>query len=449
MDKPKINLRVFNRQTFFEFLTWAVIVLATLFVVLYFPYSEAYSILLYILIGATFASTFWYLHSRRLYVLAEANAKKAKQRSRELMKQRQTAEIVFNQASDGILVIDDSRRILEFSAGLEKMTGFKREECLGKIADQVFEFRGDKTIPSILSVILSPRDYASKHYRIGRVINNSLKTANNKYIEVEIGFDNFKDPVTGTLLGLAILRDITLEKEIKERDRGFVAMASHQIFTPLSMVRGFIALILNPKNGKLNNKQKEYAKQIQSATRRIVALVMGLLSISRIEEGKINLDYKLTDLVKLTKDLVKELISTEQLRNNKIEFVTEQNTIFLELDQEKIGQAVNNCLDNALKYTDKGTIKVKLYKNKNMAILEIADNGIGIPETEIERIGTKFFRASNALSRDTHGTGLGMYVSRFMVDEHGGSLSISSKINQGTTITIKLPLKHNKKESNG
>lgn len=427
-----------KREVLFEIITWGTIVLVTLFVALYFPYSIASSALFYVLIGATATSTFWYLRSRRLYQLALKNAEEVKRKGQELTRQRQTSELIFNHSSEGILMIDSSKRIVTFSKGLEKMSGFKKEELLGKIANQTLEFTGSDSAPSILDIILLPKEQLSqKHY--SKLINNSLKTKQDKFIEVEISYDNFTDPTNKNLLGLATLRDITYEKEVRERDREFVSMASHQIFTPLSMIRGFLSIILNDKKNTIGSKQKKYIEQSYLATKRMVTLVMSLLSTSRIEGHKMIIKPSPFDLVELIDDIIRDLKHSEQLYGNKIELNSSHKAIMLDADIDKIGQIITNSLDNAIKYTSKGLIKIELSKKGSKVEIRIVDNGIGIPENEVGHVGSKFFRGSNAMKHDTRGTGLGMFINNFIVAKHHGKLEINSQENVGTTVAITLP----------
>jgi len=427
-----------RRELIYEIVTWSIIVIATVVVMLYFP---SFSALFYVLIGATFASTFWYLRSRRLYQMATSSAALARDKSRELIRQRQTSELVFDHASDGILIVDDSKRIIDFSAGLEKMTGFKREHLLGKIADQALEFQGSSKIPPVLDIILLPKSHIDRKYHLAGLFNNSLITNNGHLIQTEISFDSFKDPVSGRLVGMAIIRDISYEKEVRERDREFVSMASHQIFTPLSMIRGFLSLMLSEKTGVLNAKQKDYTLEAYKSSKRLVSLVMSLLSTSRIDGEKIQLNLSKFDLVELLRKMIDELKESDQLNGNKISLGSDHKSIMLQADQEKISQAISNSLDNAIKYTDNGQIRVNLTKQANRVSIKIIDNGIGIPDNEIERVCTKFYRCSNAMNRDTKGTGLGMFISQFMIEKHHGKLDLKSKVGQGTELTITLPLK--------
>jgi PAS domain S-box-containing protein len=426
-----------KRELIYEIVTWSLIVLATVFVIIYFP---SFSALFYVLTGATLASSFWYLRSRRLYLQAISSAAEANRKSRELIRQRQTSQLFFDHSSDGILIVDDNKRIIDFSAGLEKMTGFRSRELLGKIADHVLEFQSDAKTPPLLEIILRPKNFAKNRHHLLGLLNNSLKTANGHSIQVEINFDNFKDPVSGRLIGLAVLRDVTIEMEVRERDREFVSMASHQMFTPLSMIRGFLSLMLNSRTDKLAAKQKDYAEEAYRATKRLISLVMSLLSTSRIDGEKTELHLTKFDLIDLVQKMVDELKKTKLLVGNSLSLESDQKVIMLEADQEKISQAISICLDNALKYTDNGQVKIVITKLRNQALIKIIDNGIGIPENEIDRVYSKFYRGSNAMNRDTKGTGLGLFISQFMVEKHHGKINIKSKIGQGTELTITLPL---------
>lgn len=437
-DKIK---KIRRTELIYEATTWGIIVAATLFVAFYFPYSQAFSGLLYVLIGATLTSTFWYLRSRRLYLSAVESAQEAVEKNRELIKQRQTSELIFEYASEGILLIDESKHIIGLSKGLERMIGFKKEELVGKIADRVLSFSGQGNMPSLFEIISLPKTEAKKRYHFSSYLDNSLKTKDGKFINVEITYDSFNDPVSRNVLTLAVLRDVTYEEEIRRRDREFVSMASHQIFTPLSMIRGFLSLLIDGTAGKLNDKQNIYSQKAYIATKRLGSLVASLLSTSKIDGERVKLEISRFDLTKAVEDLAKEYQSSNQLKDNKLTTEFKDRPLEIFADKEQLTEAINNILENAIHYTDNGRIILKVEKSHDQAIISVIDSGIGIPQNEIDRIGGKFFRAENAIKRDTHGTGLGLFVSYYLIKRHKGNIKIESQEHKGTTVIITLPLK--------
>ncbi len=448
MNPENTIKKVQKSGVFYEVATWGAIVVATIFVAVYFPYSAASNALIYVLIGATFASTFWYLRSRRLFILALQSAQEALAKNRELLKQRQTSELIMNHSSDGILILDDQKRIVSFSQGLEKMIGFKAKDLLGKVADQVLGFSGRAGTPSILDIILLPKEHNRHRYRLGSYVDNSLRTKNGGFIDTEIAYDSFKDPVKNRLMAIAVLRDVTYEQEVRKRDKEFVSMASHQIYTPLSMIRGFLSLLLDDKIGKLNPKQQLYSDKAYQASVRLVSLIASLLSTSRIEGERIQLAIKEYDLRESIEKIVEDYRHGGQLNNNRLELRLGSQKLNIEADQEKISQVVSNCLDNAIKYTFGGKILVELKSDHGQAIIKIIDNGMGIPQNEIDRIGTKFYRAQNVMKVDTKGTGLGMYIASYLLERHGGKIHFDSTEGRGTVVTIKIPIKSKVKHDN-
>lgn len=428
-----------RKEILFEVITWGAIVFATLFVAFYFPAIQAFSALLYVLVGATLTSTFWYLRSRRLYILALEGADEIQEKNRELLKQRSTAELIFEHASDGILIIDDALKIVGYSKGLEKMTGYKKTEVLGKKANQLFKFFGHNGLPPIFDIILLPKDTTRKKYRIGCYLDNGLVKKNGQTIQVEIAYDSLKDPVSGHIFALAVLRDITYEQEVRRRDREFVSMASHQIYTPLSMIRGFLSLLLEKKSA-LNINQIDYLDKAYQATRRLGTLVATLLSTSKIDAGKMGLEVVKFDLIKLLTEVIDELNSASTDVRSTVTLQTDLQKLEINADKEKIRQIVNIVIDNAVKYGRNQKVIVSISKNDTIASVGVLDNGIGIPQSEIDRIGGKFYRAKNAISHDTKGSGLGLFIASYILEQHHGELKIESKENLWTRVTISLPL---------
>lgn len=240
----------------------------------------------------------------------------------------------------------------------------------------------------------------------------------------------------------AIARQKALEEETK-REKEFMSLTSHQLYTPLSMIRGFSGMLNDGSMGKLSTKQKEAASQIYENSKRMVSLISELLSISRIETGKIKLNYRSFDPKSLLDDIVFNFNETKENKKVKVIFKIPKEIIRIEADADKIRQVIYNLIDNALKYTPEGEILVSLTQDQKNTVFSIKDSGIGIRPEDYDKIFEPFYRGKNILELDNKGTGLGLYIARLIIEKHGGKIWFASKENRGTNFSFNVPNKNN------
>lgn len=252
-----------------------------------------------------------------------------------------------------------------------------------------------------------------------------------------------------------MLQSVLKRKELEESEKlskEFIALASHQLLTPLSIIRNFASMIKSEDLGKLNKKQKIAANQIYDNAVKMVHLVEELLTVSRIEREKLPFHFAKTNLVSLLEKTVSSFKPQAKSKNLSLNLEkTKNGEIYANIDSEKIQSVLFNLLDNALKYTQKGKITVKIetkeIKGKEMAIISITDTGPGIPKEYQDRIFQPFFRGKNILDIDKRGTGLGLYIAKLLVRRHGGEIWVKSQAKKGSTFSFSLPLVHYYKEA--
>ncbi|HYC79407.1 MAG TPA: HAMP domain-containing sensor histidine kinase [Candidatus Binatia bacterium] len=235
-------------------------------------------------------------------------------------------------------------------------------------------------------------------------------------------------------------------KKIKKEQLGsiqsdFITLTSHQLRTPLSGMRWLLELLMQPKTGPLNKKQKDYLAKIYSSNERMIALVNDLLEVSRLDQGDTNIYLQPTDIVQIIRGLIKEKESSVKAKHLKIVFTTEHEPFpMVKTDTNRIKQALGNILSNAISYTPDGgsiTIDLKILDGHIQGMIK--DTGVGIPKDQMKNVFTKFFRAPNVLQFETVGTGLGLYITKEFIERSGGKIWIESEENKGTTIYFKLP----------
>ena len=225
----------------------------------------------------------------------------------------------------------------------------------------------------------------------------------------------------------------------------FVSIASHQLRSPLTSVRGYISMIIEGSYGEVNPKVKEVLTHVSDASRHMALSIEDYLNVSRIEAGNMKYEIADYDLKKLANEVVVELVPVAEKKGIKLEFkpATEEG-VAVKLDIGKSRQIVQNLIDNALKYTkDTGTITVVVRKDiqAKKAYVDVIDQGIGISPEGLKTLFQKFERAKNANEINVTGTGLGLYIARTMANGMGGDITVASEgEGKGSTFTFVMPL---------
>ncbi|MEX2043312.1 MAG: HAMP domain-containing sensor histidine kinase [Patescibacteria group bacterium] len=232
-----------------------------------------------------------------------------------------------------------------------------------------------------------------------------------------------------------------LRKADRSKDE-FVSIASHQLRGPLTAVRGYLAMLLDRDFGILPKRQRPIVEQIAESTNEVINILNDMLSVSRINAKRFELTKGVARLEDITKEVVGEFESLIRKKGLQVDLQLPDRPLgVLNVDALRIRQVIVNFIDNAIKYSQRGTVQVVLREEDGNAVLEVTDHGIGIAEADQEKMFTKFFRAGNARDVLSSGTGLGLYVAKRIVDEHQGSVILHSKLGKGSTFGFRLPLR--------
>ena len=269
-------------------------------------------------------------------------------------------------------------------------------------------------------------------------------------------FDEFEDSVTGRVyqgftspvlddrggfLGrLWTLRDVTQQRELDRLKDDFVATVSHELRTPLTSMMGFLEMIREGEAGELNDEQKRFLAIVYRSSERLQRLVGDLLFVARLDANGLQLQFGEAQL----DDIVRESVESSGAlaRSREVGLVADVDPMPpVSGDKERLSQLVGNLVSNALKFTPAGgRVTARAFVDDGRAVVEIADNGIGIPIAEQGRLFQRFFRSSTATEQAIPGTGLGLVISRAIAEAHGGTIGVTSLPGEGTTFRVELPL---------
>ncbi len=223
-------------------------------------------------------------------------------------------------------------------------------------------------------------------------------------------------------------------RALDEAKDDFVSMASHQLRTPLTSVKGYLSMVMEGDAGKLTPQQRTMLAQAYSSSQRMVYIIADLLNVSRLRTGKFVIEATPANLTQMAAEEVELLQPIAKSHSLKLSFAPPKNFPELMLDETKLRQVIMNFIDNAIHYTPEGGhINVRLLNKPTTVELRVEDNGMGVPRAEQHHLFTKFYRAANARKARPDGTGLGLFMAKKIIIAQGGALIFESRESQGST----------------
>jgi signal transduction histidine kinase len=242
---------------------------------------------------------------------------------------------------------------------------------------------------------------------------------------------------------IVVLSDVTAEREAERMKDEFFALVSHELRTPLTSIIGYLELLQEDGSGDGDPaaaQRAQFLTVIDRNARRLLRLVGDLLFVAQVEAGRLSLDEGEVDLEAVAAESIEA--ATPRARAGGVELVLETEPLPpVRGDQDRLGQAIDNLVSNAIKFTpDGGRVTVRLARDDDRAVIEVSDNGIGISDVDMQRLFERFFRTQRATAAAIPGVGLGLTIAQAIVHGHEGRLSVQSSEGEGTTFRIDLPL---------
>jgi PAS domain S-box-containing protein len=363
-------------------------------------------------------------------------------------------------APDAIIEVDEAGRILTLNAVTEKSFGYSRQELLGQSVDLLVPDR----------VRASHAGYRA-HYRahpVTRPMGSGLelhgRRKDGSTFPVEISLSPVKSPEGFRVT--AVIRDISERRQIEERLQAiqakytrelelrnrevehanrhkseFLANMSHELRTPLHTVIGFSELLMEEVKGPLNADQKRFLGHILKDSQHLLSLINEVLDLSKIEAGKLELRLESLDLAAQLEEVLASIRPQGLEKSIEIE-TTASAPLLVNGDRIRMKQILYNLLSNAVKFTPKGgRIQVEIDAADEFARISVTDTGIGIPAEEHNSIFDAFHQVSAATGGMREGTGLGLPITKRLVEEHGGRIWLESEPGKGSRFTFTIPLK--------
>ena len=341
----------------------------------------------------------------------------------EVSTQKNQIETILLHMTDGIIAFNMQGEIILINPAAKKFLSIRPED---NTFDDIFsKFKLDINMEKIIYL----ENWTSTEQRI---------QVEDRYVNVFFApFKNETDRPDGVI---AVIQDITEHVKLDNMQKEFVADVSHELKTPITSIMGYADTLLEGEYDK--ETQEKFLNVIAVEARRMAKLVTDLLTLSRYDSNKKKTQKESFDLGELVKKCQDKLAIEIKKKNHTVNCFVTADVPPVYADKSEIERVVLNILSNSIKYTkDGGEIKIYVGFVYNDAYIKIFDNGIGIPEEDLNRIFERFYRVDKARTREMGGTGLGLSIAKEILDKNGGSIDIKSVVGQGTEVVVRVPTK--------
>ncbi len=363
---------------------------------------------------------------------------------------KRRAKIVIDNISDGITFIDANGIIHLFNPAAEQLLAWSEAETLQLNYKTIFRFVNSASQPisdaenPITRALSSNKPQTSDSFHLlthsEQKVSVSIKVTP---ITAQDGNMTINDGV------IVVFRDITRERAEQNAQTDFISTASHEMRTPVAIIEGYLGMILNPETATIDNRARMYAQKAHDSVKRLGRLFQDLLDVTKADDHRIDNNPCLLDAKLVAKQVVQDFAGKAAAKGLTLQFndtdtgsshgervLAPPAIICADLDQ--LNEILDNIIENAIKYTKQGGVKVSVDVDSNRVRFTVTDTGIGIPEEDVPHLFQKFYRVDNSQTREIGGTGLGLYLIKRLADNIGGTIGVKSVYGQGSTFWLEL-----------
>lgn len=356
---------------------------------------------------------------------------------RYIEEQKAQDEALLSSIGDGVFALDAKGRIILFNHAASQITGFSEDEAIGQHYANILQFTHEesgKLNSGFIRRALSGRrakmaNHTMVRHKTGRLVPVADSAA---------PIFNPSKEIEGAIV---VFRDVTQEYAIEKAKDEFVSLASHQLRTPATGVKQYLALILDGYAGTIDPIPLGMIKKAYASNERQLLIIQDMLDVAHVDSGRMVLDRTPTDLSAMLEDVVREQTATIRKRQQYINLRLPQRPVIATIDPARLRMVVENLVNNGSKYTPaEGAITVSMDTTAEGITISVQDTGVGIPQADLGKLFNKFTRLPNSLSDKVGGSGLGLYLADQIVELHGGTITVSSEPGKGSTFRVSLPI---------
>jgi PAS domain S-box-containing protein len=351
--------------------------------------------------------------------------------------EKQRLDAILNQSADGVMILDPQLEVTVFNAALSRMLGVTTDDALGRPHHELIQWTQRRTDVDLEAALNNgwPLPGAAHLY-----VEGTARRPDREEISLGITYAPLLNDHGRMTNIIANVRDLTRFREEEQLHKTFISVISHELKTPVSIIKGYAGTLRRQDANWPPEVQDEYLAVIEEESDRLTDLIDNLLEASRLQSGAFKLEMGVdVDLIKLVTDSVRRFSPQTDRHRFEVNFPTDFPLIYG--DERRLTHVFNNLISNAIKYSPDGRrIRIWGEVEPERVTISVSDEGIGIPDHEQRRIFQQFSRLDNALSRKTEGSGLGLFLTKAIVEAHGGRIWFASNSPEpGTTFTFSLP----------
>jgi len=344
-------------------------------------------------------------------------SKKLEKKINEISEEKNKAEAILSSMVDGVIATDENGEIMLINPAAREMLFIDEKHVRDKDFIQVVR---NYKINELLEKVLKENDIISQEILLQREEEKILRC---HFASITNEENNIKG-------GVIVFTDITELRRLEQVRKDFVANVSHELKTPLTSIIGYVDTLLENKNINKNTKNK-FLKIIKDEADRLGILIQDLLNLSKFEDSNPELNPgNINNLINKTVSILEEKAGK---KNISIKTKMAEDSLQVYMIKEQIEQVMINLIDNAIKYTpEDGEIEIKVLEKENKVLVEVIDNGIGIPQKDQQRIFERFYRVDKARSRSMGGTGIGLSIVKHIIKSHDSEINLESESGKGS-----------------
>ncbi len=371
----------------------------------------------------------------RLFIAHFAAGLRSALNWQSLIKEQRRLGAIFQNSAEGILTVDMAQRIIDFNPAMERLTGWREDEVLGRFYYEVLRPRDRQG--NELGLQGSPilQAFAGQ-----TVVNREMviSARDGQLFDVRVTATCVRSNKGKPTSGILTVRDITRERQQEEQRSTFISVISHELQTPIAIIKGYASTLARADATFDRESLHSRLQAVEEEADRLNKLVGNLLYASRIQAGGLQMELTPLDLSNLVQKVTHRLQVTSPSVTVIVNLPPNLPTVMA--DRDRIEEVLENLLDNAVKYSpDKAVVTVACRVTGDEVIVSVSDTGMGISLREQEQIFDRFYRVGNGKTRSLQGAGLGLYICRAIVEAHGGRIWVESALHQGSTFLFSLP----------
>jgi len=356
---------------------------------------------------------------------------------KENEEERKKDEALLASLGEGVCAVDQMGKIILFNPAAEKLTGYLAEEVIKKDYIDVLAFYEKKGEEFELGGCSAKPVLADgKAQTCDQVY---LRKRNGEFFPAQALIEPIEDNNNAVSGSIIAFRDVSKELETERLKQELVSIATHELRAPITAMKGYFEMVLGGDTGEVPVKAKETLEEMQAINVRLADLVDDLLNVGRIEEGRIEINPVSFDINSIIKEVIETFKIEAEKKNLELIFNPDPK-IRVMADPERTRQVLVNLLSNAIKYTQKGSIELILSSDDSKVEVQVKDTGFGMTKDQMVKLFEKFYRVKTDQTRGIAGTGLGLWITKKLVQMMGGEIDAQSELGKGTTIRFNLPV---------